>query len=405
VGGEAPPPRSASARYSFIVLGLPGVLAGPPGVPRSVGVMMESAATDEGIEPSISTHETPARPPETPETPLPITSSVASKHSKHSKQSKGALRHVRLMDDGIEVGTAGTPERSPNRRISVKLHSRGASIASSVANLANTNMGVGMLALPSAFAAAGWLGGAVMLILSAVIATFGSHLLAECVDRVGRPAPLPKVTEVALGRFGILMTNFSVIIIGSSCAIGYLIVVGDTLPEIFRFVTGADEGHSGSVFEARQFWILFALLVIVPLGFLRKIESLGFASLLVVGCVGIIVATVFLFAIGPSATFDPCGSQEGQQAEEAAGGEEAPRTTCRGTVVATRDAQHTLSALPTCLFAFAAQINVPSIVSELRHPTRRRVWKTLIGGGTRDRPACDRPACLASFHPARTAIA
>ena len=40
---------------------------------------------------------------------------------------------------------------------------RGAAIVSSVANLANTNMGVGMLALPAAFGSAGLVGGCLML--------------------------------------------------------------------------------------------------------------------------------------------------------------------------------------------------------------------------------------------------
>ena len=293
-------------------------------------------------------------------------------------QGKHRLRHMRLSEELSDDEQASSDSgRRKKKRISVSLQSRGASIASSVANLANTNMGVGMLALPSAFAAAGWLGGALMLLLSASIATFGSHLLAECVERVGRPAALPKVTEVALGRVGILMTNISVIIIGASCAIGYLIVVGDTLPEIYRFLRGGEEGEPASIFDARQFWIVAALLIIVPLALLRKIDSLRFASLLVVGCVGIIVATVLLFALQPADIFDPCGSYAEHDEDSAAG---EPGASCRGRVDAMRNAQHTLSALPTCLFAFAAQINVPSIVSELHQPTNARVWKTLLGG-------------------------
>ena len=59
-------------------------------------------------------------------------------------------------------------------------------------------MGVGMLALPSAMADAGAVGGVGLLLLSAAIATFGSHLLAECVEAVGRPATMSKVTRSAM---------------------------------------------------------------------------------------------------------------------------------------------------------------------------------------------------------------
>ena len=121
----------------------------------------------------------------------------------------------------------------------------GSSILSCVANLANTNMGVGLLALPSAVSSAGMVGGLALLLLSAAIATAGSLLLADCVEAVGRPASLSKVTRSAmaplpraLGTTGILLADFAVVVIGSSCAIGYLIVVGDTIPLIKAWLVG-----------------------------------------------------------------------------------------------------------------------------------------------------------------------
>ena len=148
------------------------------------------------------------------------------------------------------------------------------SIASSIANLANTNMGVGMLALPRAMASAGFFGGTALLLLSAVLSTFSSHLLAECVDGVGRPAALSRVTARALGRPGVVLTEAAVVIVGTSAAIGYLIVVGDMLPEVKRWVVGAAEPGSSGVWDSRELWICAALPVIVPLGYLRRLDSL-----------------------------------------------------------------------------------------------------------------------------------
>jgi amino acid permease len=307
---------------------------------------------------------------------------------------------------------------------------RGASVGSSIANLANTNMGIGMLAMPAAMANAGIFGGACLLFVSGGIAAFSSRLLAECVDTVGRPASLSTITEKALGKLGILITDFSVAFTGTSCSIGYLIVVGDMMPEIKAWV--AREAHDGgappSVLDSRQFWILAALPIVVPLAFLRRLDSLRFASLLVVGCVALIVLTVILFAIEPSDLFDPCSgyddevaaalahaehlantveatvgdeyglgrpdgdgsldgsllhalsNESGSGAEGGGGASGGGRGACRGSVAWQRDAQHTLSALPTFLFAFASQINVASIASELRLPSRRRVDAVLLGG-------------------------
>ena len=279
--------------------------------------------------------------------------------------------------------SSGVPALPPSPGSAAK----GASIASSIANLANTNMGVGMLALPRAMASAGFFGGTALLLLSAVLSTFSSHLLAECVDGVGRPAALSRVTARALGRPGVVLTEAAVVIVGTSAAIGYLIVVGDMLPEVKRWVVGAAEPGSSGVWDSRELWICAALPVIVPLGYLRRLDSLRFASFLVVLAVLLIVVTVVLFAAEPAPLFDPCAVEEERRrldgdAADAADAAYAPPPPppCRGTVVPTRDGRHTLGALPTFLYAFACQINVPSIASELRVPTRPRMWRVLVGG-------------------------
>ena len=320
---------------------------------------------------------------------------VAKRHRRLSEEreelpddSEAALGRSEELPDDSEA-TLGHVNRSKVRVVGLdkwRGASRGASITSSILNLANTNMGVGMLALPSAMASAGAVGGIGLLFMSAGIATFGSHLLAECTVRVRRPANLSVVTESALGCAGIILTDLSVIVIGTSCAIGYLIVVGDMLPEIKRWAVGRH--HSPSVFDTREFWILATLFVVAPLAFLRRLDSLRFASTVVVAGVGIIIITVLLFLAEPTAVFDPCAIStvdddrplEGRIESPSGGGGGANASECRGSVVASRDAQHTLSALPTFLFAFAAQINVPAITSELHHPSPRRVWAVLLGG-------------------------
>ena len=300
-------------------------------------------------------------------------------------------RHTQLLDTGGD--TAGPSDHSELVTLELETPAQaeaGSSIASCIANLANTNLGVGMLALPAALASAGVVGGVGLLLLSAAIASFGSHLFAECVNAVGRPATMSKVTAAAMakmpgpvGCFGTLVTDFAVAVIGSSSAIGYLIVVGDTLPEIKAWVVG----HSNTIFDSREFWICAVLPIIVPLAYLRHIDSLRFASFCVIGCVVVIVVTVVLFALQPTPLFDPCGGA-GERArgggEGAGSGEEAELqgggSSCRGPISATSDALHTLTALPTFLFAFAAQINVPSIASELRRPTPHRIAAVMLGG-------------------------
>ena len=350
-------------------------------------------------QPTDLVPSTTPRPPSLPRRKLPFLRTPAP----------AKLRHVQLEEE------TETP------RIRMRWAAAGATVASSVANLANTNMGVGMLALPAAMANAGLVGGSALLLLSGLIAGFGSYLLAECVTVVGRPATLSTITAKALGVPGIVLTDVAVVIIGTSCAIGYLIVVGDMLPEIAAWLLGEAAVQEGSPLASREVWIMAALPVIVPLAFLRRLESLGAASSIVVGCVGLTLFTVMLFALAPG-TFDPCGGNESSTSagqHTSVGSDDAADASCAGDVVALRDWSHTMSASSTFLFAFAAQINVtptyayrplaprstraspphrhltvtsppphcrrhisqiPSIVSELRTPSAPRVLQVLIGG-------------------------
>ncbi len=61
-----------------------------------------------------------------------------------------------------------------------------ASIPSSVTNLANTVIGAGALAFPSAFAAMGLLPGMFTCVMSGCFAAFGLYLLSRCATLVGK---------------------------------------------------------------------------------------------------------------------------------------------------------------------------------------------------------------------------
>mgnify|MGYP007125932298 CR=1 FL=1 len=56
-----------------------------------------------------------------------------------------------------------------------------------------------------------------------------------------------------------------------------------------------------TVFARREEYELAALPIVVPLAFLRRLESLGAASSLVVACVFLVLATVLMFALAPGA--------------------------------------------------------------------------------------------------------
>ena len=105
-----------------------------------------------------------------------------------------------------------------------------------------------------------------MLLAAGAAAIFSARLLSDCVDVVGRPATLASVAKAALGPWSIV-SDLAIILGASGCAIGYLIVVGDTVPHVVGFTFGIY--HS-----SRLIYILLSMLIVVPLAHLRRIDSL-----------------------------------------------------------------------------------------------------------------------------------
>ena len=195
---------------------------------------------------------------------------------------------IEVPSEGPATSRSIPSARSHSSHPHVKLLSergQGASLASGIATLSNTNVGVAVLALPAAFANAGGIGGVLMLLAAGAAAIFSARLLSDCVDVVGRPATLASVAKAALGPCSII-SDLAIIVGASGCAIGYLIVVGDTVPRVVGFTFGI---YNSSIY------ILLSMLIVVPLAHLRRIDSLKYASL----------GIVFFFFSDPFVTCNP----------------------------------------------------------------------------------------------------
>ena len=205
-----------------------------------------------------------------------------------------------------------------------------------------------------------------MLLCAMAASLTASLLLSECVDAVGRPATLPLVTEKAWGAPLRVFSDVSVLVQCFGSATGYLIAVGDTMPAVVSTLFGGGE-HMGGLFMRRELWIIvFVVCVIAPLSFLRRMDSLRFASFLVILAASIIVATVCLFAVGGSSFDAHLGCEQGM-------------SRCRGDRSFLSEPEHVAKALPVFVFAYAYHSNLVPVASELDTPTRHRMLE-VIGG-------------------------
>jgi len=174
---------------------------------------------------------------------------------------------------------------------------RTASFLSSVINLSNTILGAGMLGLPYALSKFGYGFGSLLLVLSALASAFGLHLLVRCSDHCKNTAASYYVCAKQTYPYFAFIIDFVVLIKCFGVATSYLIVIGDLMPDVISHFLG-DAVVGDEVVLSGRLWIGIFGLVVIPLAFLRQLNSLRFTSLMalltVVYLVGLVVAFFFL---------------------------------------------------------------------------------------------------------------
>ena len=186
-------------------------------------------------------------------------------------------------------------------------------------------------------------------------------------------------------------------------ATSYLIVVGDSMPKALE-AFGAD-----GLLTRRHFWSAAAALLVSPLVFQRRVDSLRFASVVAIACIAAVVILVVLFAFDPSPLFNPCpatllttlhayapnphphphpntydASLLTGDARRLAGAPPLPPATpapvpCREPAsLYSGSLPSLLHAVPIFVFAYTCHQNIISITNELHDPTRRRAGITIV---------------------------
>jgi len=232
------------------------------------------------------------------------------------------------------------------------------SSARCIANLANTIVGSGMLALPHAFSEAGFVLGSIFLCLFATASAFGLHLLSCCALHLGKPCSFRRVTSVALPDTVGWIVDATVALKCFGVATSYLIVVGDSLPDV---ATGLDPDVS-PFWTNRHLWVTVGLAIIAPLCFFESMDKLAFTSMLSLGFVAFLTGMVLLFALDPD--MNACSGDDD--------------TPCHGEKEMVVMDMDTVRVLTVFIFGFTCQQNVFAITNELKDPTPPRVNSVIL---------------------------
>lgn len=258
------------------------------------------------------------------------------------------------IDVDLPVGTSWFVNRDENMKEGLisgdKSRFNDATIFSSVVNLTNSIIGSGILGLPYAFAASGWVLGYLFITLSAIATMLSLHLLSQCCTKVEHPASFYKVTEASIPRFTFLV-DLSVATMCFGVGLSYLIVVGGLMPDVLSHF-----GATGSLTE-RYIWIFIGFCIVAPLSCFKNIDALKYTSAAAIVFVVFIACLVVSYALDPSA-LPPCPDDDG---------------TCKGDTTNAEFDMSTVGRLGIFIFAYSCQMNIFPVVNELKNPTQTRV--------------------------------
>lgn len=246
-----------------------------------------------------------------------------------------------ISNGNLSSGSERNDEMTRSRR---KAREGGgqASMLSSIINLLNTIVGAGTLAMPSVLSHMGIFLGTLMIVWSGFTAAFGLYLQGRCARYLDRGSSsffaISKLTYPNAAVFfdaAIAIKCFGV-------GVSYLIIIGDLMPKVilgFNETITADRPYLAD----RNFWITAFMLLVIPLSFLRRLDSLKYTSIVALVSIGyLVILVVYHFGVEPL----------------------KDKSSLR--IIQPQSTVAVLSTLPVVVFAYTCHQNMFSILNEIK---------------------------------------
>ncbi|KAG9244639.1 transmembrane amino acid transporter protein-domain-containing protein [Calycina marina] len=230
-----------------------------------------------------------------------------------------------------------------------------ASWISSNINLVNTIVGAGTLAMPLAMSHMGIVLGTVVILWAGTTAAFGLYLQSRCARYLERgTASFFALSQITYPNAAVLF-DAAIAIKCFGVGVSYLIIIGDLMPGVVRgFNPDAD---AVPFLVDRHFWVTAFMLVVIPLSFLRRLDSLKYTSVVALMSISyLVVLVVYHFGKGDT---------------------KADRGVIR--VVKWASLTATLQSFPVIVFAYTCHQNMFSILNEIKDNSPRRTTGVIVG--------------------------
>ncbi|CAM9024623.1 unnamed protein product [Wickerhamomyces anomalus] len=197
--------------------------------------------------------------------------------------------------------------------------------------------------------------GVIVIIVSACTSSFGLYLQGKCSKYVkSGDASFFALAQLTYPQLSVVF-DLAIAIKCFGVGISYLVVIGDLVPKICQSLMNDSFLDQHEVLLERNFWItFFMILIVVPLSFLKKLDSLKYASMVALSSVVYLVILVFIHFLkndiedkGPVRVFKP----------------------------------YTISSIfasfPIFVFAYTCHQNMFSLVNELEDKSSRNINKVI----------------------------
>lgn len=149
--------------------------------------------------------------------------------------------------------------------------------------------------MPHAMSQMGMTLGIIIIVWSGITSALGLYLQARCARYLDRGnSSFFALSQLTYPNAAVIF-DAAIAIKCFGVGISYMIIIGDLMPGVVRgFNPNADDVP---FLVDRHFWITAFMLIIIPLGFLRRLDSLKYTSLIALVSIGyLIVLVVYHFA-------------------------------------------------------------------------------------------------------------
>ncbi|KAI4162964.1 MAG: hypothetical protein LQ342_003475 [Letrouitia transgressa] len=208
--------------------------------------------------------------------------------------------------------------------------------------------------MPLALSRMGVLLGIFIILWAGVTAGFGLYLQTRCARYLERgSASFFALSQITYPNAAVVF-DAAIAIKCFGVGVSYLIIIGDLMPGVVQGFS-SNAGGVGFLMD-RHFWVTGFMLIVIPLSFLRRLDSLKYTSVIALISIGYLVILVVAHFVKGDTLRDPSPLR----------------------VVRWESGVATLSSFPVIVFAYTCHQNMFSILNEISNNSHFRTTSVVV---------------------------